>query len=39
MISQTKNNSKPPTSATSDLGNWLNRKLALYLGWFGKSEE
>jgi hypothetical protein len=30
---------EPLTHATTDLGNWLNGKLVLYLGIFGKSEE
>jgi hypothetical protein len=29
---------KLPTTATTDLGDWLNGLLVLYLGCFGKSE-
>lgn len=31
-------NVQPLTLATRDLGNWLNLKIVLYLGSFGKSE-
>ncbi|REG88770.1 hypothetical protein C8P67_12810 [Flavobacterium aquicola] len=30
---------QPITATTTDLGNWLNGKLVLYLESFGKSEE
>jgi hypothetical protein len=31
-------NNQPVTLATSDLGNWLNGKIGLYLGCLGESE-
>ena len=34
-----KSNTLPLTGTTTDLGIWLNGKLVLYLGCFGKSED